>query len=399
MSDQKNKAPAVPPACEYCGRAAKTTRLPTGWKRHQGRVACDRCWGERYLLRAVTMPVAAPLDQSWEETRSALKAMWVETTRAANWMATELYARDVRRETGMQKMPPMIPVYLYPELRREFPALPAQTVSALEHTAQRKYRARRYDVIWTRDAALPTCRYPVPFPVHNQSWHATFDEGDRPVVSVRLGEKRVRLRLKSGAQFRRQLEAFRAMAGGGALAGELAIYPAGAAILVKMVAWLARPARAIGRAGVLAVATRADKLLVAVNSKDELLWNYNGDHLGRWVREHRRQLDRWSEDSKFENRPVPSFAARRTASVDRFHRRMASAVHEISAQLAGYAARRHFETVSYDDQEHGFCEQFPWFRLRALLAEKLDREGIQLLLKVAGDPAKEPLAGELHHGK
>jgi hypothetical protein len=114
-----------------------------------------------------------------------------------------------------------------------------------------------------------------------------------------------------------------------------------------------------------------------VNDKDEKLWTYHGDHLRRWVVEHRKQLQHWSDDSKFEQRPVPSFAERRTAATDKFHQRMSTACHQIAMQIAGYANRRRFAQVRYDDTERGFVGEFPWQRLQDLIAEKLDALGIE----------------------
>jgi hypothetical protein len=160
--------------------------------------------------------------------------------------------------------------------------------------------------------------------------------------------------------------------------------------MVKMAAWLPRPEDASKRSGTLYVRTAKDHLLTAVNGKDERLWNYNGDHLRRWNAEHRRQLQRWSEDAKYENLPVPSFAARREAASAKFHRRLQSAAHEIAAQLAGYAQRRRFATVEYDDGERGFCDQFPWARLVTLIAEKLDARSIGLVkVKNASDEGEQ----------
>ncbi len=299
--------------CSTCSREFKTHRLPHGWKRQGEAVCCRDCWRKGYILRAVTMPVASPLDLSWEDLRNKLKPLWRATTACSNWMVTELYARDCRRD-GQEKMPPMQRVYLYPDARREFPLLPAQTVAALEQSVQRKYRAKRYEVIWTRFAVLPTYRYPTPFPVHNQSWHGTIEE-DRPIVSVRLDDGRYRLRLKTGSQFRRQYQQFRQIASGQAVPGELAIYQRGDALLVKMVAWLPRRERTEPLDGTLNVHTAKDCLLLAVNGKDETLWRYNADHLRRWIAEHKRQLQRWAEDQKYESRPVPNFVERRDQAV------------------------------------------------------------------------------------
>jgi hypothetical protein len=140
------------------------------------------------------------------------------------------------------------------------------------------------------------------------------------------------------------MTAFRQIAEGEAVAGELAIYDRGG-VMVKMAAWLPRQESQAARSDVLSVRTGKDCLLIAFNAKDETLWRYNGDHLRRWAEGHRNQLHRWSEDLKFEQRPVPSFDERRRAAVRKFRDRMDSATHEIAAQFAGYAARRHFAQV------------------------------------------------------
>jgi hypothetical protein len=42
----------------------------------------------------------------------------------------------------------------------------------------------------------------------------------------------------------------------------------------------------------------------------------------RWSAEHSRKLQHWADDSKFEQRPVPSFAARRQDESLRYHHRI-----------------------------------------------------------------------------
>jgi hypothetical protein len=97
-------------------------------------------------------------------------------------MMKERYARDVRRvPAGEEKMPPRTRVHLYPEARERFPAPPPQSVASLEQAVQRRYRAARYNVIWRCSAALPTMRYPQPYPVHVQSWDFRLHDGNRPM--------------------------------------------------------------------------------------------------------------------------------------------------------------------------------------------------------------------------
>jgi hypothetical protein len=318
--------------CCICGLERKTkrtatgaARAPKGWKNHTGQLYCPDDWRKKHVLRAITMLVASPgngSDSSWKDFRAELKTMWAATTQACNWMSTELYAQDVRRN-GEDKMPPMARVYLYPKTRLRFPSLPAQTVAALENTVQAKYRAKRYDVIWRCAATLASYRYPTPFPIPNQGWTASI-ENEHPVVRARIGELLWELRLKASARFRRQLNAFRQIANGEAIQGEMALMESGKDVACKLVAWFPRRAQAT-RTGTLVVRSGSENILIALNEKDEKLWVYNGDQLPRWAAEHRDQLRRWSEDQKAEHRPVPPFAERRGHAATKYNQRMASA--------------------------------------------------------------------------
>jgi hypothetical protein len=389
--------------CCICGLERKTkrtakgeARTPKGWKNQGGQLYCADDWRKKYLLRAITMQVASPGEDtdSWKQFRGDLKDMWVATTQICNWMSTELYAQDVRRN-GEDKMPPMTHVYLYPKARLRFPSLPSQTVATLENTVQAKYRAKRYEVIWTCAAALPTYRYPTPFPVPNQGWTASI-ESDKPIVRARIGERRWELRLKASARFRRQLNAFRQIASGEAIQGEMVLMESGKDVACKLVAWFPRQAQ-VTRTGTLVARSASENILIALNEKDEKLWIYNGDQLPRWAAEHRDQLQRWSEDQKAEHRPVPPFAERRGHAAAKYKQRMASACHAIAAMLVGYADRRRFASIRWDDSDQSFAPQFPWFRLRKLISEKADALGITFEHTASGPAAKEtpgPLASD-----
>jgi len=372
--------PDSPLRCHVCGSERKKTgkRLPRGWKRTDEQYICGSCWSASRVLRAVTMPVVEPIDVSWEQLDKVLKEMFRETTRASNWMMTQLYAQDVRRN-GQDKMPPMPRAYLYPQARVQFPTLPPQTIASLEQAIQRKYKAARYKVVWTCMASLPTLRYPQPFPVHNQSWTPTIID-DRPHVSVRIGDRRMTLRLKGGSRFRRQLSAFRQMCKGTATTGELALYRSGKNLICKMVAWLPRPSVEREREGTLYVRTASDALLIACNGKDEAIWRWNASQIRQWAAEHRKRLQQWSEDQKAEQRPIPAFAeARKQASLI-YRRRMDTAVKQAAAYIANYAERRHFAAVEYNDSERAYCPEFAWFALKDRLKIALDERKIDFVV-------------------
>lgn len=375
------------PPCSDCGtfvtwkKPPKSVRLPSGWKRKGTAVYCSACWGKHYILRAVVIPVAAPETGTWDELRASLRSMWIATTQASNWILTELYARDTRRGDE-EKMPPMKPVYLYPELRARFPALPSQTCAALEKAVTAKYRAKRYDVIWTCGASLPTHRYPTPFPVPSQGWSVVIDK-DHAVVSLRIGDARIFVRLRAGHGFRRQMDSVRRIVSGDAEAGQMDIYPQSSNIMCKMVAWLPRTIPAPGAARTLHVRSAEDAIVVALNPEAGKLWAYHGDQIPRWAAEHRRRLQNWADDSKAEHRPVPPFQARRENAALKYRQRMKSAAHQIAALIVGYASRRKFAAIEWDDTVQTFAPDFPWSDLAAKIAMKADAAGIAFTVAVA----------------
>jgi hypothetical protein len=339
------------------------------------------------------MPVVEPVGVEWRDFREALKEGWAQATAAANWMMTELYARDVRRNAE-DKMPPMARVYLYPEVRRRFPQLAPQTVVSIEQRVQVAYRAARFEVVWTSAASLPTYRYPMPLPVHNQSWETTMPQ-ERPVVRVRLGDRWWELRLKGSPRFKRQTDAYRQMISGEAIRGELALYrvrsqdgkladrPNGDQIvkytvMCKMVGWFPREGQSAARerSSVLRVRTADEMLLVALGAGDEPIWRYHGDHVRRWSAEHRKLLQNLADDQKAEQRPVPSFADRRSTASVKYRNRMCTAIQEITAQFVGYAVRRDFSAIEYDDSVTGFCPEFPYAALRDQIRTKCDGVGL-----------------------
>ena len=376
MSMAKLNIRPEPLMCRRCGASREDLgkRLPRGWKRQSEFVYCATCWNSLYLLRAIKVPVASPLDCGWKELRAMLHEMWAATTQASNWLITELYARDVRRGNEA-RMPAMPNVYLYPEARERFPTLPPRSIAALVQNVQRTYRAKRYNTIWTCAASLPTYRYPSPFSTPSQAW-SIHVENTAPVVNVRIGSRDLRLRLKSGARYSRQMDSVSKIVSGEAVRSELIIYQRSNDIVCKFLAWLPRPTLQEHRSGILTVRTAAHALIVAFTATDEQIWTYNGDQLRRWQAEHRVRLQRWAEDSKAEHRPAPPFAERRTNAVRKYRDRMATACHTIGSLVVNYAIRRQFAAVRYDDSDRTYCEQFPWFELKLRIAEKCDAAGL-----------------------
>jgi hypothetical protein len=201
----------------------------------------------------------------------------------------------------------------------------------------------------------------------------------------------------AGPRYRRQLHFLRQIHAGEAVPGELALYQRGDDLMCKVATWLPRSLSkgAREREGVLFVRTDEEALIVALDVKDEKLWTYHGRQVqqvnavyrklhrvpedlpvAEWSEQHRIRLQEWSDDTKFEDRPVPAFTQKRALAAKRYRDRMNSVCHESSARCVGYAVRRGFRTIRYNDSTQKFCAGFPWFQLREQLRQKCEAEGV-----------------------
>lgn len=364
-------------------------RTPKGWKLLGEAIYCPKCKGQAYMLRAVTLPIAAIVDGEWAEFRAALGTAWADVTACANWMTTELYARDIRRAAGVAKMPAMPKAYLYPEARAKFPAIGSQCVASLEQSVQAKYRSTRYEVIWTGGRTLANYRYPVPLPIPSQGWSLSRGPDGEMLLSIPLGGQRWTLRLRGGRDYARQTASLAKIIEGVGIGGEASVMRrtsfAGdkpkTEISVKIAAWLPKPP-AKERSGTLIVKTDKDCFWMAFHLDGGKVWQLNGDHVVRASRRYARFRQRSSEDLKAERRSPTKkrrrFGQRIASQAEKHRNLLQSWCHEATRMLANLADRRGVSMVKYDDSEQGYLDSFPWFVTRSMLANKLDEFGIAL---------------------
>lgn len=392
---------------ERNARPAKdgSPKMPRGWKRHPKTEAIfsPEGWRRKYKLRAITFPVAGivtdePKEEAWKQLREELATLWGQATNLANWATSELYARDVQRMPGMDKMPPQERIYLYPEARERFPDLPSQSTAALLQQVQRKYAAKRFAVKWLASESLPNYKYPIPLPIPSQGWRAdTINDGQCPVIHARLLTQRWCLRLQGGKPFYRMRKAFDQIVSGEAIPAEMAVYRKRAhashrpgmtvrdsggdrvttRLMVKLVAWIPKEESVTGDHTLIVRSTPEAMLCATMDGHEEPCWQWHADHVPRWSLEHRRRLQRLSNDQKAEQRPVAAFQSRREAEVQKYHKRMDTAAHTASMQVVHYAARRRCARIIMDDRDHSWCEGFPWHQLLTLIEYKASERGIR----------------------
>lgn len=399
--------------CSGCGIEKSTARgksdakLPPSWKRgDSGEPICDGCWKSKYVLRAITVPVAGPEGATWAEFREALHLCWAGATSVANWAVAELAKADVIRTPSMEKMPKAPKVALYALGNQHFGSWSAAgidtgTAATICQQIQSKYLRRRMESIWQRKAALPTYRYPYPYPIRAQDWDLVeLREGQSIGVNCRMGGRRWTIRLRGGAQFGRQIGMLRRLMNGEGRAVEMTLLErrvtesdnrpgnAGAdkasnatksRVMVKIAAWI--PRKEDGRDGTMTVRTDPDSFLVALIG-EEKLWNYHADHLRRWMSEHGRRSQRFSDDIKLERRrgrARKEMFESRQKFCRKQNDRIDSAIHEISRMVVGVADRRKLAVLRYDDSCREYIRSFPYDCLRQRLQYKAEELGIEFV--------------------
>ena len=395
--------------CERTQRASRTptglTRLPRGWKRlkEEAPAICPTCWKQTYVLRAIMIPIAGPVGKSWVELSDVLKRSWQQATSLSNWAVTELRLRDVTRTPGLKRRSRMPSVYLYREARAFRPGLPPPSLTSLLQTVERRYRKARLSVIWRAEASLPSYRYPVPLPIHNQSWRPGIGENNELLLHLRLGDEHWILRLRGGHSFRRQRTAVEKLLDGCGARAELSIYPRRSSagdhrpairarepgggerssyrVMAKMMMWLPREDREVQSDRVLRLRTASGSFWIA-ELENRNPWTLNADHVRRWAAEHQQRLQRLSQDTKHEERTLKrrrhSMKSARRKLADKHRRRTRTWIQQAVAYVASLAVRNRIGVIEYDDSERSYLVSFPWHALKKHLGVKCDELGLRL---------------------
>lgn len=349
------------------------------------------------VIRAITLPVGAPVGRSWEELNAALKDCFRLSTDLANWCVHQLYRTDT---TGDPKTPATVKNwYGYGEASRLYKdwqhwSGAMSSAQCVIRGVQRKYIQDRFAVMVRHEQQCLTYRYPYPFPVHNQSWRTSYADGGFPVVTVNLpGHGSFELRLKRRADFGRQLAGFKALHDGTAVKGEAALYRNGKGdLLVKLVGKFVRRPR--GERVHAAVIRTDPAALLVVEIDGRSPWILNADHLRRWQAVHKVYRQRISEDAKREKRMSRRQRSHLNKSRDlrceKHRHRLDSAVHQLSAQVARFCQRQGVATVAYDDADKSYIpDGFPWHALKERLRYKLDGDGVEWIERATGKPEGE----------
>lgn len=391
--------------CPICRQLRETPptpkgvpRPPRGWKRVGDQLLCSACVRIGYRILTVTLPITGPLDRTWAEFGAACREAWAETTRCANWLATELYARDVRRESSDEKLRPMPRIYLYPDARVLFPAISPINLTAVIQQVEKAYCRRRHELLWQRSVSLPTFRYPVPTPLHRQGWRLEETAGGALIAHVRLGSDWWALRLRTGQHFFGQRDTLRQVIAGTAMGQAGALYAIrandgdarhaerGQRVMLKLVVWVPRVSRP-SSAIVATVQTSCTDLLVVRIPGRGIVHQERADHLRRLIAGYEVRRARLAATLAVVRRWRASEYAGLLARLDRLghnhHRAVKTLIQEAGAHIAKIVRRADATAVIYEDETQDWCQPFPWHALR--LAVQHACEGYGLAWTYASD--------------
>ena len=347
-----------------------------------------------------------------------LEPMWSEVKQAADLAIVELL-RQEKLPIRDGKFGPLDQISVVYKLEAAFPRIPKHVVWTMMRRILGEYRRHRYDVLVRGDHRSLTFKYGYPMLIPKEKWNALAFQKDTfaPRIEVvfakeegaeRTGKnsnQRLTLELCGGLNYKRYIASFKKLLTGEAIGGELAlkgIKPAGlprSATELYANLRLELPVAEVKDAhGSLYVATD-DKSFLIARVKDRKLWRINGDQLPKqfralaatlpkipgWIERHDERLQRLSDDLKFENsthRPnAEAIAFFRAKFVERQNDRINNFVETVTAAVTGYARRRRYAQIVYNDRRRNSFggAHFPWNRLELRLRQKAEADGIKFL--------------------
>jgi hypothetical protein len=428
--------------CQKCSDTKETKRPPMGWKllADGESIVCKACKGSNYVQRVVSLPVVAVVganQKPWEPFRHP----WDLATSLANWLQRELLRHDAIREPGMGALPKydgkmfrhawscltptmqanirkknpdktyaatdMVGVDLYGHwsiacpFRGEFDGA-AGSASTILRAVESRWKGHkeqgRFAVLWKRDTASPTARWPQPWVVRRSDYRLSL-VGGVPHVEMSLPGGRVTVRLDNAAGWRRDARRFGLLVSGEATAGDLKVMAkfrdgklVGVMLRISGLFPAAQQESDEEREAI--ITTTAENLLVVQVAGQEPFVFCGDDVVGKQA-----AYDRWRQraatDLKHEKRwPKPKrrkmVLSNQQAAINAANRvktcieQLVSMVvgHECKRtgrMVPGYVLRQRVATVIYNDECKEFIRRFEWHTLREKMRQRCAETGVRFI--------------------
>lgn len=419
--------------CTSCSRATLVRALkfgapalPVGWTRVGVDLMCGDCFGQRYVVRAIWMPVVSVAEGydpewsnercrlGWRALRAALRESWRHAAGVYNLVLALLAASDTApllpgpKGPRLPKWSAMPMSELYGLARGRFPSLDSQSLASVIQNARAAYKNSRFARRVLCRQTLPEAtagRLPLPFEEQDSPLIAT--DGGSLLVRLRVTGQRFTLRLAGGPRHARAQGTLRDVIAGKLVRGQAKILERGAGkanrsgggeartngggsfrkteIMFGVTVYMPRtPSIATGDTAMV-IRTCAEKLLQIRIGREAEPWSLWDEQVRRRIAAHRAQLERLNCDATMERRlPASNRVGLNDyrAEVCRRHSSwLNDYCHKVAAIIRGLARRRRVKRIEFDCTNKDFVESFPWYKLASMIKDHCQMDGISIDFK------------------
>ena len=385
-----------------------TTKLPRGWKRHEGQTYSPQGWRQQYVPRSMRLPIASVVLESatedreggWKAFWAALRSAWGDATRYANLCLSHFAAKDfavplVKAPDGKLSLP-KIEQEMQNAWRREvyalhhdFPAIDATTAAAIALECWNTWKKWRWDVRITGKRSLPTFRFPLPLPMPAQGIRWSIDAGNGwTTMRIRVNGQAFLCRLSASHKYNWAAQTVR-QAIAESRTGEVSM------LLRDNQPWVAisvnvpkRPRGMLDPDRTLAVKMGGGDLFRAVVADAERVWTLHADDFLPRVSRWDEQRQRISDDRKFERRRGKSrqrYQAMSDRRVHAHHDWLTVQLHRRSRELVEFARRNGCGRIEIGATP---IPGLPNHVLLERIRQKADEAG--MIVRVVGDEPEPP---------
>lgn len=327
--------------------------------------------------RTITLKVAEVCGGKKDEFYKDLRNTLDVSRRIYNAAMSECVAQDSGSFCLDKSIPKRAKISTYKTLAKgkEFGKGYKGEFSSIVQSAESKYTGKmgsRFMVL-TGQATLPLTRsWPWPLLINPSAKRCTVEIKDGSVwCDFYLIGQKWRVRMASGSNYKDQIRGLQKAK----KIGDSKIYlnRRGVAMIGFGVS-VEKPVPSKGE-NVLSITTATDNLLCLSLPRSNRPYVINADYLASKMEQNRIRQRKLRYACKPGQKRKTWQAMSRAGG--KMERRIDAYIHDVSAQVVGYAKRHKVGLIKYDDTIRSYLPKFRWYELGQKIAQKCEREGIR----------------------
>jgi hypothetical protein len=328
--------------------------------------------------------------------------------------------------TSIRLERPLLPAVVPSLVDAEFWAGGKSAAASLLRKVALKYAKERGKILRRYERRTPEFLYPYPFPVHKECWVPSLGERGQPMVSMSLPGGNVSIRLRRDPERPAIYRIFQRLCEGDLSYGELAICRQSTGVstesfpaqveqsqngyrnryrVMLRISYQEEIHVCAGSNPALVKTGRDPFLTLIMPGVRESFWHgtqvkgwlaeqkLREAQVQEWVAAHRKFLDDFQDDLKFEKRwPARvrrSMNRRRERGCDLYDRRMRTFHQQTAHQAVSMAIRNRHDAIHYDDTDRSFSPSFAWFNFRTEFEDQCVKQGLRFQHVASGDMPEE----------